>query len=109
MIRTITEIKEDVIKFSDGSTLYADHEQDCCEHVWADFNAIESLAWYTNFEEFNIEVVEGSGFRLNGFFVPCYDEQNGYYSSNLSIYFKDSNGKLTCLADVSEGVKECHY
>lgn len=33
------------------------------------------------------------------FFVPCYSEQNGYYSSDIEIYF---NGKKVLQLECEE-------
>ena len=41
--------------------------------------------------DLTFEKVDGSGFRFGGtymFFIPCYSDQNSYYSSNIYIYFK---------------------
>lgn len=82
--------------FDNGSEITFSHEQDCCEHNFADFEQIEELALTCTFEDnLLFEAVEGSGFRFGSkgtpmFFVPCYSEQNGYYSSDIDIHF---NGK----------------
>ena len=74
------------------------HDQDCCENVYADFGALND----TGFEKFiieyinkersryfdpsiDIEFVEDYGFRINGYGVPCYNSQNGYYNDNLEL------------------------
>lgn len=42
-------------------------------------------------EELLFEAVDEAGFRFgnegNMFFVPCYSEQNGYYSTDLQIFY----------------------
>ena len=61
----------------------------------AEFEEIDDLA--KNFEfsgNLIFEAVPGSGFRFgnnpqNMVFVPCYSEQNGYYSSDVDIYYND--------------------
>ena len=85
----ITNISEDEILFSNGSRLTFDHVQGCCEHVYAEFRALlDTPAMSFEFSDNPpIEVVDGSGFRIEGWFVPCYNVQNGYYSSNLTLYF----------------------
>jgi hypothetical protein len=71
------------------------HYQDCCEHVYASFddiipikNQIEGKA--SKF--FQIEGVKDMGFLLcfsddptMKVLINCYNEQNGYYSDDLSI------------------------
>lgn len=91
----IIEVKDDYIRFDNGSEITFDHNQDCCEHNYADFKQIEKQALDTTFdEELIFEAVEGSGFRFGSkgshmFFIPCYSDQNGYYSSELDIYFNE--------------------
>ena len=41
------------------------------------------------------------------FFIPCYNEQNGYYSSNLELILHKGKAKETI--DVSEYVKDEIY
>ena len=91
----ISKITDDEIVFDNGNHITYDHEQDCCEWNYADFKQLDDLAKNCDFPEMLIfESVEESGFRfgdsLNMFFVPCYSEQNGYYTRNLKIYY---NGK----------------
>jgi hypothetical protein len=92
----IIEVNSEHIAFDNGSKITFDHDQDCCEHNYADFGQIEESAKNTVFnEELIFEAVEGSGFRFGSegthmFFIPCYSYQNGYYSSDIDVYF---NGK----------------
>lgn len=90
-IKTITE---EEILFSNGDTIQYDHNQDCCEHNYADFEQIDDLAKEYKFHgELLFEKVGDTGFRFGDercmFFVPCYSEQNGYYSNALSIFYND--------------------
>jgi len=88
----ITEINDEYILFSNGSKISYDHDQDCCEWNYADFEQLDDIARKTKFTlPLQFEGVEGSGFRFGNepgkmFFVPCYSEQNGYYTSELNIY-----------------------
>ena len=93
------------------------HEQDCCENVYADWLYLTphiaqdfKVMAKTKFEVFT---VEGAGFVVSlkagrtkavRWFVPCYNEQNGYYSSDLQLIVKlgDSEQKI----DISEAVKD---
>ena len=91
----IIEITDDVIKFDNGNKITYDHEQDCCEWNYADFKQLDTIARIHEFPEMlTFEAVEDCGFRFGEpssmFFVPCYSEQNGYYTTNLKIYY---NGK----------------
>ena len=85
--------EENLLKFSDGTVITADHCPDCCECNYAKFDDLDDVAMATEFntKRLKIEVVEGSGIRIGNkpskmFFVPCYSDQNGYYSSDLDIY-----------------------
>ena len=93
--KKILRIEEEKLIFSDGSIITFDHPQDCCEYNYADFQQLDDLARNYEFEgELSFEAIEGSGFRFGDsrrlFFVPCYSEQNGYYTDEIDIYF---NGK----------------
>ena len=99
----------------DGSRItFADHhEQDCCESVYADWKHVGD---YTKdiidkeFEEIVIKSVPEAGFlicleeRWGGsvkIFIPCYNYQNGYYSSKLTLIIND-----TIKIDVSDLVED---
>jgi len=87
----IESIKNDEIILKNAIKIYSHHEQDCCEHVYANINYIkDEINYIKPFNCMIIEIVEGSGIRLkfgnnHALFVPCYDIQNGYYSSNLEL------------------------
>lgn len=92
----ILEATSEHILFSDGTEITYDHNQDCCENNYADFEQIDDIARSTIFDtdKLRYEPVDGYGFRFgnegNMFFVPCYSKQNGYYSDEVDIYL---NGK----------------
>ena len=103
----IVDINEyDGILFDDGSTITCDHDQECCEYNYADFTQIDTIARATNFDK-NLTFRKcNGGFRFGNypermFFVPCYSEQNGYYSSQVDIYFNDEK-VLTASGDIIE-------
>jgi hypothetical protein len=82
---TLTKAEENLLEFGDGvATIVVDHIQDCCEHVYADCAQLKDKIGQ-EFSSFVVEKVPGSGFRVGGEFVPCYDIQNGYYSSDLTL------------------------
>lgn len=89
----ITNIKNKSINFNNGMAISFDHAQECYEDNYADFKQIENIAYDIDFdEELIFERVKDSGFRFGSigtpmFFIPCYSRQNGYYSSNVDIYF----------------------
>ena len=77
----------------DGTRIYFCHEQDCCEEVYADLTALEDTGFATDTtitkETLKIEIVENYGVRINGYGIPCYNNQNGYYNSYITIYVND--------------------
>lgn len=89
---TIIYIDEDCLQFSNGKEITYDHGQDCCEWNYADFKAIadEVRGLIFDMRDLRFEAVEDSGFRFGNegqmIFVPCYSEQNGYYTQDLDIY-----------------------
>lgn len=80
------------IEFNDGTFLVDVHYQDCCENVYADWEHLkdEASIFDEDFSNLVIAEVPNQGIKLVGehynFFVPCYNEQNGYYNSELNIY-----------------------
>lgn len=88
---TITEVTDEYIKFSNGSKITFNHEPDCCEYNYADFEQLDDLArsaTFTlplSFEESDYGFRFGNEYKM--YFVPCYSEQNGYYSNDVDIYF----------------------
>ena len=123
----IVEINDEEIKFNNGYILYYYHSQDCCEHVYADFEVLKSYNLSTktgktinikdiDFEENLQNLVEGineAGFNMiskigEKFFVPCYNQQNGYYGSDLDlILYKNKNYKETL--NISDFVEDKVY
>lgn len=80
-------VSDEGIMFTDGTGIFDYHEQDCCEKVYADWEQLRD----TGFEEEEFKVIEiegkkGFGLSINGTYgVPCYNRQNGYYSSKLKL------------------------
>ncbi len=79
------------IEFSDHSVLVDLHDQDCCENVFADFSNLDSDIMSYDFKDtIKLQKAE-DGFKFGDgrrwFFVPCYNEQNGYYNDALSIAY----------------------
>jgi hypothetical protein len=98
----IVRAEQEYLEFSDGSKITSEHKADCCEYNYADFTAIDDLAREWEFEHPILFEESEYGFRFGNenktVFVPCYSEQNGYYSYSVDIYF---NGEpvfesLTC-------------
>lgn len=110
---------DDTCKISDGIktiSIHAYHQNDCCEHVYADFSIISF--YQEELEEMKtsglyIKAVKDMGFLLCfrrpglsdiKIFIPCYNEQNGYYSDDLELQIEDS-GVMTKI-DISECVED---
>lgn len=91
----IDSVRQEYILFDNGSKITFDHTQDCCEVNYADFECLEPTAWGIDFDvDLVFEKVDESGFRFGNrggmmFFIPCYSYQNGYYSSDIQIYYND--------------------
>lgn len=89
----IKEITEEQITFDDNSYIWYDHEQDCCEYNYADFEYLTDECGVMSYD-FDTDLqfcgIENSGFSFGDnhkkFFVPCYSEQNGYYTDQIDIY-----------------------
>ena len=106
--------------FDNGEMLSYYHEQDCCEYVYADFKGMQVMgvqpenfvyAYELDFFENvldSIVPIEGLGFYLVSkqgicILVPCYNIQNGYYSSNISLLYKGKELDISeCTKDVFE-------
>lgn len=128
----IVEITEEYIKFSNGYKLIYKHQQDCCENVYADFEYAKQYNTLGHFKDktiFDVEfevdfyvndgikLVKGLGFvifsieRYGGsymtgapIFIPCYNEQNGYYSTNLMLRLIDGESGVILW---EEDIEEC--
>lgn len=91
----IVEVNNKHILFDNGMDIRYGHTADCCEENYADFEQIEELAYTTEFKDNLVfESVDGSGFRFGDdsgcmLFIPCYSDQNGYYSEDVDIYFNN--------------------
>ena len=104
----IKRIDEEVIEFDNGNYITYDHPQDCCEWNYADFSQLDDIARDYDFEEnLRFEPLEEKGFRFGDsrqmFFVPCYSEQNGYYTGELDIYYRGKEVAHIDDCDYSRG------
>lgn len=100
----IVKITEDAIIFDNNSKITYDHERDCCEYNWADFSVLNknTINIDYDFPKIKFKAVNELGFKFgvpgHWIFVPCYSDQNGYYSTDIDIYFNDEK-VLTFLAE----------
>lgn len=96
----ITKYGEDVgVVFDNGSYLYDYHDQECCEDNYAGWSQLEESALNHDFDEETFEIIPNDyGFRFGDksrtFYVPCYSEQNGCYSDDVNIMYKDKDGNV---------------
>lgn len=94
----IVKAEENHLEFSDGSYIIAYHDRDCCEHNYADFEQIDDLAWDWEFEWPLQFTSDEYGFLFGNpgkmVWVPCYSEQDGYYSSNIDVCYFDATAEI---------------
>lgn len=103
----IIKIEETGITFDNGTTIEDIHNQDCCEHVYADWKQLADTDVLSHeFRDIRITGVKEAGFRLNGYFIPCYNSQNGYYGSDLRLEIKYPDKKTKKVIDISEYVED---
>lgn len=80
------------IVLADGTSIEFVHDQDCCETVYADLSALYDTGFMEDMSirlsNLKIEKVAGYGVRINGYGIPCYDMQNGYYNDDINIIIK---------------------
>ena len=96
---------DEAISFSDGSSITFDHEQDCCEYNYADFNVLDVFYHGETFKDYHILpnedgfilVLEKTPYEWMKIFIPCYSEQNGYYTNQLDIYINNKS-RVLCLS-----------
>lgn len=92
----------DDIYFSDSSFICYEHEADCCEYNYADFGVLSTFYHGEEFSSVFIEAKE-KGFLLHlrdvaqfkqfgetmKIWIPCYSDQSGYYSADLTVFYCD--------------------
>lgn len=90
----IHKVSEYAIEFDNGREITSEHYPDCCECNYADFQQlVENNSDILDYDFENNLIFEkcDGGFRFGDskrmFFVPCYSEQNGYYSTDVDIYY----------------------
>ena len=105
----IIAINEDEIVFDDGCKITYTYQQDSFAYNYADFQQLDDLGRNAEYDTSIMEFAYCGdyGFTFgskNGrkYFIPCYSEQNGYYSSDVDIQWTDKNG-LTKIVLECEG------
>lgn len=95
----VVKVDSEGIEFQYGIFLFSHHETDCCESHYLDFshltlNDFEGLEFDLSSDSF-FEKIEGYGIELKPVFghsikIPGYGDNNGYYSSNLTLWLSDN-------------------
>lgn len=90
----IERVTEEAIIFDNGNQITYDHDQDCCEFNYADFSILNENVINYDYdfkEDLEFKAVEEMGFKFGSdghwIFIPCYSEQNGYYSDDIDIHY----------------------
>lgn len=111
----VIEVTKKGITFSNGTKLYSEHEQDCCEShelcfadlTLIDFEDLEFNLSNDNFfkrvPDYGIELVPISGHSVK---VPGYGYNNGYYGNNIDLVLESKEERRVF------GISECqvnHY
>lgn len=116
----ITSYKENFIKFSNGGSIECYHEPNCCEYNWADFDAAFNKSDLNiEFDYFTVRpkdrgilvILHNCSHKVFGTYdkkvwVPCYSEQNGYYSFGIDIDFFNA-GKTQ--EECGHFINECEW
>ena len=106
----VVDVTQSGLVFSDGSKLYSDHNQDCCEHhelnfeelSLQDFSGLEfdltKGLFFRKIANYGIELVPISGWSVK---VAGHGYNNGCYGSNIDLVLESLDGKKR-IFDVSE-------
>ena len=94
----VKTVDDNLIEFDNGYTISVCDDNDSVNDVYnyADFKSIRDEISDIDFpEELEFEYCSDYGFRF-GFgnfmiFVPCYSVQNGYYDSDVTVFYNDKN------------------
>lgn len=109
----VRRVGEDGIRFDNGWYLYSHHDQDCCEQHYLQFKDLtledfNGMKFDLTGDEF-FERAEGFGIRLipvvgtgRPVSIAGYADNNGYYSSDLTLHIEDSHGNVLKQYDIRE-------
>jgi hypothetical protein len=114
---SIKDFESVIISYGNNKmTISTYHDQDCCERVYGDFNQVQNIISEVQgqkIENILIKGVNDMGFLIifkkeycesSKVFVPCYNSQNGYYSSSLSLII--INNEVKTEIDISNFVED---
>ena len=103
------------IYFDNGDSIGWYHYQDCCETNWPDFRQLKDTGIFN--EKFTTPLIFEKcnyGFRFGNegkmYYVPCYTDQNGYYSNEVEItYFDHNTNELSYVLEDVDCEDESYY
>lgn len=99
----ISEVIEDFIFFDNGNKIEYNYYPTCYEENYADFKQLEDAAYSYDFDENLLFERCDYGFRFGDkkrmFFIPCYSVQNGYYSNDIDLFYKNNDGNVIATLD----------
>ena len=100
------------IQFDNDFKLIFNHNQDCCEDVYADCENIQAMShvntpiYESDFDiDIRLEFVKDVGvhiFNKSGmkYLISCYNIQNGYYSDSLTVSLVKDWGEVPKLDEI---------
>jgi len=105
----VVKVSQEGLEFDNGSKLYSDHESDCCENHWLDFehSGIDDFSglefdlsgdsFFKKIDGYGIELIPLKGHSVK---IPGYGSNNGYYSTELTLVISD--GKTCKQFDITD-------
>lgn len=111
----VVKVTSDDITFDNGTKLYSEHIQDCCENHYLDFsdltlNDFEELEFdlttdnfFNRIEDYGIELIPILGHPIR---IPGYGYNNGYYSSNLNLVISGVGVEKTYPINECQSINE---
>jgi hypothetical protein len=107
----VIEVKQEGIKFEDGTELYSNHDSDCCEDHYLSFGDItiddfEGLefdlsgdSFFKRIAGYGIELIPIKGHSIR---VPGYAYNNGFYSDKLELVLSGPVSKQYEITECQE-------
>lgn len=111
MVVKVVKIDGLGIYFDNGYSLQDYHDSECCENHYLGFDSLDLSEFdglefdlsgdnfFKKIEDFGIELVPIKGWGVK---IAGYSDNNGWYSSDLSISVFDDNGNEIKEYDISE-------
>ncbi len=94
----VVKVDSEYIEFENGLQLSSKHDQECCETHYLDFTALSlddfidlefdlsGDKFFKKIEGYGIELIPIKGYSVK---IAGYGDNNGYYSSNLTLLLTD--------------------